>query len=234
MLYMMCDELLKQLMEQYQLIGVLSNKNGATVMRIHHRVLGKDVIVKRYATVIPAYERLKTFRHENLPEILDSVVCEDGHIVLEEFIQGISVADVAGKYTYKGAKTVVIGVCKAVQSLHDLRIIHRDIKPENVMISQSGTVKLIDLNASRIPKGKNKDTVMLGTVGYASPEQLGVCESDERSDIYAIGVLLNVMLTGEHPSKLLAKGRAGKIVQKCTMIAPDSRFSSAYELIQAL
>ena len=231
---MKCDEFLRCLNEQYRLISVLSNKNGATVMRMRHRVLGEDVVVKRYVSVIPAYERLKAYRHENMPEIFDSVICEDGHIVLEEFVEGICVADVAGRYTYKGAKTVVIGVCKAVQSLHDLRIIHRDIKPENVMISQSGTVKLIDLNASRIPKGKNKDTVMLGTVGYASPEQLGVCESDERSDIYAIGVLLNVMLTGEHPSKLLAKGRAGKIVQKCTMIAPDSRFSSAYELIQAL
>ena len=102
------------------------------------------------------------------------------------------------------------------------------------MITSDGTVKLIDLNASRTPRGCGKDTVMLGTIGYASPEQLGICESDERSDIYAIGVLLNVMLTGEHPSKRLAKGKAGRIVQKCTGINPNSRFSSANELIKAL
>lgn len=203
-------------------------------MRMRHRSLEKDVIVKRYTAVIPAYEKLKAVRHENLPEVLDSVICQDGHVVLEEYIDGISVADVAGRYTYKGAKTVIMGVCKAVQSLHGLKIIHRDIKPENVMISHDGTVKLIDLNASRSPKGTGKDTVMLGTIGYASPEQLGVSESDERSDIYAIGVLLNVMLTGEHPSKRLAKGRAGKIVQRCTMIAPDSRFSTAKQLMQSL
>ena len=231
---MKCDDFLRSFWEQFQLINVLSNKNGATVMRVRHIQLGQDMILKRYIVPVPAYECLKNFRHENLPEILDSVICEDGHIVLEEFIQGISVADVAGKYTYRGAKAVVTGVCRAVQSLHDLKIIHRDIKPENILISPKGIVKLIDLNASRVPKGKSKDTVMLGTVGYASPEQLGVCESDERSDIYAIGVLLNVMLTGEHPSKSLAKGRAGKIVQKCTQIDPDSRYSSANELIQAL
>ena len=226
--YMQC------LMEQYRLIGVLSHKNGAKVMRVRHKTLGEDMIVKQYDRVIPAYETLQNMTHENLPEIWDSVVCQDGHIVLEEYIQGICVADVAGNYTYEGAKTVIMGVCRAVQSLHDRGIIHRDIKPENVMISPDGVVKLIDLNASRSPSGKSKDTVMLGTIGYASPEQLGVCESDERSDIYAIGVLLNVMLTGEHPSKVLAKGRAGKIVQKCTGIDPNSRYASAKELMHAL
>lgn len=231
---MKCEEYWNRLWEQYGLVSVLSDKNEALVIRIRHKTIGKDVILKRYATVIPAYEYLKSIRHENMPEILDSVICADGHIVLEEYIDGISVADVAGRYTYKGAKTVLQGVCKAVQSLHERKIIHRDIKPENVMISRNGTVKLIDLNASRIPTGKSKDTVMLGTIGYASPEQLGVCESDERSDIYAIGVLLNVMLTGQHPSKVLAKGRAGKVIQKCTMIDPTSRFSSVQELIQAL
>jgi len=231
---MKCEEVWKSLCDQYQLIRVLSNKNGATVMRMRHGTLGKDLIVKRYDKFIPAYEYLKAYCHENLPEILESFLCDDGHIILEEYIDGISVADVAGQYTYEGAKRVLFGVCKAVQSLHNMRIIHRDIKPENVLISKEGIVKLIDLNASRIPNGSLKDTVMLGTIGYASPEQFGVSASDERSDIYAIGVLLNVMLTGEHPSKQLAKGRAGRIVQKCTQIDPDSRFPSVQKLMQSL
>ena len=231
---MKCDDYLNALFEQYRMVSVLSDKNGAVVMRLRHNVLEKDIILKRYQVPVAAYEMLKQCRHENLPEILESVICEDGHIVLEEYIRGITVADVAGKYTYKGAKTVVTGVCMAIQSLHDRKIIHRDIKPENIMIASDGTVKLIDLNASRIPKGATKDTVMLGTIGYASPEQLGICESDERSDIYAVGVLLNVMLTGEHPSKLLAKGKAGRIVQKCTGIDPNSRYASAFDLMQAL
>lgn len=231
---MKCEDFMALLWEQYKPICTLSHKNGATIWRVRHKELSRDVIVRQYADLVPAYELLKSFRHENLPEILESVPCQDGHIVLEEYINGISVADVAGKYTYKGAKTVVIGVCNAAHSLHTRNIIHRDIKPENVMIASDGTVKLIDLNASRIPSGKTQDTVMLGTLGYASPEQFGVCESDARSDIYAIGVLLNVMLTGQHPSRCLARGRAGRIVQKCTMIAPESRFSSVQELMKAL
>lgn len=231
---MKCEQFLNNLNSWYKLINVLSNKNGTLVLRMRHIVLDHDIIVKRYSDVVHAYELLKDIRHENLPEILDSVVCEDGHIVLEEYIDGISVADVAGRYTYKGARAVIVGVCRAVHCLHERKIVHRDIKPENIKISSDGTVKLLDLNASRIPSGKTKDTVMLGTIGYASPEQLGVCESDERSDIYAIGVLLNVMLTGEHPSKNLAKGRAGKIVQKCTMIAPASRYASVLEVMRAL
>lgn len=231
---MKCEEFMQQLWEQYRMISVLSSKNGAIVWRVRHKELDRDVIVKQYENLVPAYEQLKSIRHKNLPEVLESVPCQDGHIVLEEYIDGITVSDVAGKYTYHGAKTVVQGVCSAVHSLHQRNIIHRDIKPENVMIAKDGTVKLIDLNASRTPSGKPQDTVMLGTIGYASPEQLGVRESDARSDIYAIGVLLNVMLTGEHPSRRLAKGKAGSIVEKCTMIAPESRFSSAQELMKAL
>ena len=103
------------------------------------------------------------------------------------------------------------------------------------MISQDGTVKLFDLDASRqVVSGVRKDTEVLGTIGYAPPEQFGLSQSDARSDIYAIGVLLNVMLTGEHPSCKLAKGKAGRIVKKCTMIDPDSRYPTAEKLLQAL
>ena len=203
-------------------------------MRVRHKTKKRDLILKRYEMKIEAYEYLKNFLHENLPEVYDSIACDDGQIVLEEYIEGISASDVAGEYTYQGAKKVVTGVCKAVMALHKQRIIHRDIKPENILITKYGTVKLIDLNASRIPRGAEKDTVMLGTIGYASPEQLGVSESDERSDIYAIGVLFNVLLTGEHPSRNLAKGRAGRVVQKCTNIDPQSRYATVKDLMLAL
>ena len=127
------------------------------------------------------------------------------------------------------------GVCNAVETLHSLGIIHRDIKPENVMIDTKGKVKLIDLNASRqYEEHKTSDTVILGTLGYASPEQLGLSQSDTRTDIYALGVLLNVMLTGEHPSRKLTDGKAKKIVLKCTQIDPNSRFSTVEKLAQAL
>ena len=102
------------------------------------------------------------------------------------------------------------------------------------MVTPGGRVVLIDFNASRIISSAKKDTVVMGTVGYASPEQLGVAQSDARTDVYAAGVLLNVMLTGKHPSEYLAKGKAGRIVKKCTAINPNDRYQSAEKLAEAL
>ena len=104
-----------------------------------------------------------------------------------------------------------------------------------VIIEKNGRVVLVDFNASRVYAPETSaDTVVLGTLGYAPPEQFGISQSDEKSDIYAVGVLLNVMLTGKHPSEALAKGKAGKIVLKCTQIDPQSRFKSVEKLIEAL
>ena len=161
---------------------------------------------------------------------------DDGQIVLEEYIDGITVADVmqTGKYNYRGARTILSEVCNALTVLHNRGVIHRDIKPENVMIEKSGRVVLIDFNASRKESTAGKDTVIMGTVGYASPEQLGLSQTDARTDIYAAGVLLNVMLTGEHPTECFARGRAGRIVRKCTALNPDDRYQSSEKLAQAL
>jgi serine/threonine protein kinase len=139
-----------------------------------------------------------------------------------------------GTYRPRGAKKVMAGVCNGLTVLHDRGIIHRDVKPENVVIDTQGRVVLIDLNASRIIGPSSKDTVIMGTVGYASPEQLGLSQSDARTDLYAAGVLLNVMLTGKHPTQGYAKGHAGAVVRKCTALNPEDRYQSARKLYHAL
>ena len=115
--------------------------------------------------------------------------------------------------------------------LHANGFVHRDIKPENIMITNNGTVKLIDFNASRIyDKNKSSDTISLGTIGYASPEQLGINQSDARTDIYALGVLMNVMLTGKPPEIKLYNGKLKKVIVKCTQTIPDNRYKNVKEL----
>ena len=74
----------------------------------------------------------------------------------------------------------------------------------------------------------------MGTVGYVSPEQLGLSQTDARTDIYAAGILYNVMLTGQHPSISIARGHAGRIVRKCTAVNPDERYQTAQKLAEAL
>ena len=100
----------------------------------------------------------------------------------------------------------------------------------NSLIMASGTA------ASRVT-GQIRTILLawaLGTTGYAAPEQFGLSQTDGRADIYSLGVLLNVMLTGQHPSAKLAPGHAGRVVQRCTMTNPDRRYRTVRELREAL
>ena len=128
----------------------------------------------------------------------------------------------------------MMALCHAMEVLHSRGLVHRDVKPENVMVADSGRVVLIDFNASRQVSENSQDTVIMGTVGYVSPEQLGLSQTDARTDIYAAGVLLNVMLTGKHPTEGFSKGHAGRIVRKCTALNPADRYQSADKLAHAL
>ena len=230
------DAYIKSLFAIYTPVNVLSEKNGGTVLRLRNKSTDQDLILRSYPKRLDAYELLCSILCENLPEIYDAIDLDDGQIVLEEFIDGITVAQVmqTGKYRYRGAKKVIRGICNALTVLHERDIIHRDIKPENVMIDKNGRVVLIDFNTARKESLAGTDTVIMGTVGYAAPEQLGLTQTDARTDIYATGVLLNVMLTGKHPTEVFAPGRAGRIVRKCTTLNPNDRYQSAGKLSAAL
>ena len=232
-----CNAYMEQIKQAYLVVRLLSEKNGAAVMRLRHKTLEKDIILRRYSDPIPAYDVLKEIRHPNLPEIYDSLCFADGQIVLEEFIDGVTAAEVleTGRYTPRGAANVLRKVCAAADALHRCGILHLDIKPENVMVATSGEVKLIDLNASKPISAEQKpETTVLGTIGYAAYEQFGISPCDERTDVFALGVLLNVLLTGEHPAKQCAAGRLGRIVRKCTQTDPAARYQSAAKLLAAL
>ena len=103
------------------------------------------------------------------------------------------------------------------------------------MIDSIGNVKLIDFDAARIFKSyQQQDTSFIGTAGFAAPEQYGINQTDPRSDIFALGILLNVMLTGEHPSRKLYKGRLTKVIEKCINIDPNKRYANIKDLYKKL
>lgn len=206
------------------IINVLENKHNKT------RILVKYITGK--ATV---YSKLLNIKHDNIPIVYEVVADDNRCIIVEEYIDGITVGEVleTGLYTADGVYKVVYELCEALYTLHNQGIVHRDIKPENIIISKDGHIKLIDFNISRINIEKqDRDTVVLGTTGFAPPEQYGISDTDARSDIYSIGILINVMLTGEHPSKKMCSGKWQKIVNKCTQINPDERFQNVEELVR--
>ena len=220
----------------YDLLRVLSEKEDAVSFLLQHKTLGRMLTLRRFEEEKPVYRLLQHISHPNLPLVYDIIVLTDAFVVLEEYIDGVTVAEVleTGGYTYRGARRVLSGVGAALRFLHENGIVHRDVKPENVVVGTDGAVKLIDYDIARAVTSASQDTRVLGTIGYAPPEQQGLAQSDPRSDIYALGVLLNVMLTREHPSAHLAPGRAGKIVLKCTAVSPEKRFQTVAEFLERL
>ncbi len=233
---MTCDEKYNALLEIFQRVALLSNKNGCQTIRLRHRRLGRDLVLHRLPEPRRAYEILRALRCEQLPAVYETFTLDDGMLVLEEYIDGLTVAEVAeaGRYRRAGALRVMREVCAGLSVLHENGIVHRDVKPENVMVDASGRVVLLDFNTSRSLSQNSRDTVVMGTVGFAPPEQLGVAQTDARTDVYAAGVMLNVLLTGKHPTERLAPGRYGRIVRKCTAVNPNDRYPTAKALAAAL
>lgn len=220
----------------YELLRALSEKEDAASFLLRHKTLGRKLKLRRFAEDKPIYRILQTVIHPNLPLVYNTASLTDAFITLEEYIDGVTVAEVleTGVYSYRGVRRVLSGVGSALCFLHHNGFVHRDVKPENVIVGADGAVKLMDFDIARAVTYASQDTRALGTMGYAPPEQQGLAQSDPRSDIYALGVLLNVMLTGEHPSVLLAPGRAGKTVLKCTAVSPEKRFQTVEDFMAKL
>lgn len=219
--------------DQFAFVKALKKTEEKSAILLRHKKLGTTVVVKTFDSDGCVYEMLSRISHPNLPKVYSVEKVGGKCRVIEEYIDGITVADVlsSGLYTLKGAKTVAKEVCSALEVLHSMNIIHRDIKPENVMIDSSGNVKLIDFDAARIYKHyRSLDTVFVGTAGFAAPEQFGINQTDPRSDIFSLGIFLNIMLTGEHPSKHLYEGRFRTVIEKCINIDPNKRYPTITEL----
>ena len=133
----------------------------------------------------------------------------------------------AGRLSLKETKAIALQICQALFCLERLGIVHRDLTPANILIAPDGRVVITDFGISRIVKrGKNRDTTLLGTMGYTAPEQFGFAQTDTRADIYSFGVLVNRMLTGELPQEKLYQGdvRISSMVEGCTRISPKERW----------
>ena len=212
---------------------------------------GEKGVIRR--GLITDVEILKRLRHPGIPGIVDVIETKDYYYILMEYIEGVTLEQILESNGAQSQEDVVkwgIQLCDVFNYLHTRKpqIIYRDCKPGNIMLKPDGDVVLIDFGAAREYKPlKTEDTVNLGTRGYAAPEQLsGSWQTDERTDIYNLGVTLYQLVTNQNPNHypydlypirhwnpVLSSGLES-IILKCTRSNPDERYQSAEELKYAL
>ena len=230
------DSLLATVEQEYDTVKVLKESERSRISLVRHHASGSRFVLRQFEGCAEVYKKLLGLSSPHLPRIIEVGEADGRTVVLEEYIMGDTLAFIleGGLLSIKETRGIMRQLCRGVWGLHSVGAVHRDIKPENVML-RGDEVVLIDFDASRIYKHEQEtDTQILGTNGYAAPEQYGLSQSDERADIYAMGVLLNIMLTGKHPSKELAAGYMGRIIQRCTMVNPKKRFQNVLQLMEVM
>lgn len=198
---------------------------------------GKSAVLRRYDGAFPLAERLLDVSCGQLAKVFSVETVDGDTVSFEEFVDGTLLSAILKRTVLTGRQACAIlrEVCAALEVVHGLGFVHRDVKPENIMLTADGRVVLLDLDAAAQVLGNpDTNTRLLGTAGYAAPEQFGFARCDVRADIFALGVLLNVMLTGDHPSVQLASGRFGRIVRRCTSTTISQRYASVEALLKQL
>ena len=201
-------------------------RDNVTGMIMQHRVSDpENYQVMRVLTGI---------RHPNLMTVYDARIINGKCVSLCEFINGCTLeqrVENSGVCGVDEAKRIICQLCDGLTALHLNGVIHRDVKPSNVMLTPDGKVKLIDYDISRLQKpAAQRDTTLMGTEGYAPPEQFGFAQTNARADVYSCGVLLNYLLTGKLPNETLYQGEVTEIIRECTAIDEAKRFENAEEL----
>ena len=234
----------------YMAINEKANKTWAVKEVRKNGVLDFEAVKQG---LIVETNMLKRLKHKNLPSIIDVIENEDAFLIVMDYIEGKSLADILAEEGAQPQEFVIEWakqLCDTLEYLHTRTpaIIYRDLKPANIMVKPDGNITLIDFGTAREYKEKNiADTTCLGTVGYAAPEQFGgMGQTDARTDIYCLGATLYHLVTGNNPSDppyeiknirevnpALSSGLE-KIINKCTQRNPDDRFQSCAELAYAL
>lgn len=208
--------------DRYRLVSVLGEGGMGTVYLAEHVAIGKQLAVKVLGLEFSQQEsyRIRFLReaqsisriaHENVVEVTDFGVAPNGSLYLVmEYLQGEGLSetlDREGPLPWSRAKQIVLQVCRALHAAHEKGILHRDIKPENCFRIKRGSnrdfIKVLDFGLAKVvsddPGMETSLTAVGGVIGtpeYMSPERVRGEKLDERSDVYAVGVLLYEVCTG--------------------------------------
>lgn len=220
----------KLALSYYQTIATLHEDHQ--IYLVKHQETNRIYVKKILAIYnLAVYERLSQVPIPGIPRIIDYFEDRNQLIVIEEFISGDTLQDKlnANDLSISDITDYMMDLCNILDALHSNSpaIIHRDIKPSNIIITNYNRAVLLDFNAAKYQSfHEEADTVLLGTQGYAAPEQYGFSASTPQTDIYALGIVLKEMLSSIHCSdpKLLS------IMEKCTKFNPTERFATIQEV----
>ena len=264
---------------RYEILGPLGAGGMGEVWKARDSELDREVAVKVLPDeVVSDPKRVERFRreakalaalsHPNLLEIHDVGTADGVSYVVTELLEGDSLRRQIPHTGLPWRKVVELGadIADGLSAAHDVGIVHRDLKPENLFLTADGRVKILDFGLATIddeeePEGESPTVTeagtVVGTVGYAAPEQLEGQRADARSDIFSLGCVLYEMASGrrafrgdsrvavmaailkEHPPQLASTGAAvpvdlERIVHRCLEKHPEARFQSAADLAYSL
>ena len=199
--------------ERYEIVGKIGTGGMADVYKAMDHKLNRFVAVK---VLKPEFREdttfIKKFRseaqaaagltHPNIVNVFD--VGDDGGVyyIVMELIEGITLKEYIskkGRLSIKEATSIAIQVSMGLEAAHSHGIVHRDVKPQNIIISTDGKVKVTDFGIARAASSNTISSNVMGSVHYSSPEQVRGGYSDEKSDIYSLGITLYEMVTGRVP-----------------------------------
>ena len=230
-----------ELAADYEPLALLKEGRERQTLLLQDKRTGEELVLRRF--VRPAADTEKKFvllsrlTADGIPKMRRYFLSDGVGYLLREYVQGETLLDLLqkrGPFSPEETARIGLSLCRTLQAIHsqDPPLIHRDIKAENVIRTPAGKYVLIDFDISRFyDEQDTRDTELRVTAFSAPPEQFGYRQTDTRSDIYALGVLLHELSTGE---SMLEKGNVPPpleaVVRRCTRFDPKDRYQSAAAL----
>ena len=263
----------KRLSGRYELLKLIGSGGMANVFEakdlLEDKIVAIKVLKEEYLTNDEFVRRFRNeskviavLDHPNIVQVYDVNFTGAEQYIVMEYIDGITLKQYIthqGHLRWKDSVHFVTQILRALSHAHERGVIHRDIKSQNIMLLRDGTIKVMDFGIARFAREdiRTMDDKAIGSVHYISPEQACGEESDEKSDIYSVGVLLYEMLTGRVPfdgetpeqvamkhihqkpipiSKLQPDVPTGlcEIVEKAMQKDKNLRYRSAAEMLAAI
>lgn len=174
--------------------------NRFVAMKVLKQEFREDTnFIKKFKTEAQAAAGLT---HPNVVNVFDVGESQGIHYIVMELVEGITLKEYIskkGKLSVKEATSIAIQVSMGLEAAHNHGIVHRDVKPQNIIISTDGKVKVTDFGIARAASSNTISSNVMGSVHYSSPEQVRGGYSDEKSDIYSLGITMYEMVTGVVP-----------------------------------